>query len=866
MKFVFGRPFPRLLRRRRRAPVPRKAGPRCRPILESLESREVPYCTSVYWPAPYNTLVGFPSMFGVCNTNDSGSGSLRDAINAVNSMPAGSYLIYISIPTPQVQQVHTIHLLSPLPPIHNSVFINAIALQLDYNPQIRQPMVELDGSHAGSITNGLVLNGDLNFVAGLTINNFGGSGLVLQNGIKDKIVANYIGTDATGTQSRPNNIGITVRNGAAQAKIVQNVISGNLQAGVLLTTSSVTRTVVRQNKIGTDYLGLNALPNRTDGVVINQGSSGNRLLFNLISGNIGAGVSIQDRTSEGNVIAGNHIGTNDAGTLPLPNHTGVLINQALGTTIGRPSGTVSQPGRRSLGNLISGNTVGINLISVQPNLALGEPGTIIRNNFIGTDLTGTLPLGNLQGGVVVQNSIGTTIGSTDTSFYNVIAANGYQGILLSGGTSRSLIEGNYIGTDVTGTNALSNTIGVYVQGGSNNTIGGTLPGAGNILSGNSAAGVTVVFSQSTGNVIQGNYIGTNPGVGAVSNGTGINIAQTATNTTIGGTAPGATNMIFYNSTNGISISDTATGTVVQGNLIFGNQANGVAISRASNNTIGGLAPGAINFMTSDGNDGVLVDTGTGNLIEGNSISGNAHLGIELIHGGNLSQAAPVITSAGTDTSQNVTTVTGTISGLANATYTVDFYVNVNLDPSGYGEGLFYLGTITVPTDASGHGIIMIDGSMVALAGAAPPGTYLTATATDPANNTSQFSAAVLVTDQTPSGGDGATDAGAASVSGAVPAVGTTTLAQALGTTLDQQPAVVVWQGATVLAPQPSGADQLPANLPALQGMGSVLSQPVQQTGAHQVLDSVFADSSTIPLDGTADDGLFHLGQSSADLG
>ncbi len=863
MKFVFGRPFTRLLRLRRRAPVPRKAGPRYRPILESLESREVPYCTSVYWPAPYNTFVGFPSMFGVCNTNDSGSGSLRDAINAVNTMPPGSYLIYISIPTPQVQQVHTIHLLSPLPPIHNSVVINAIALQLDYNPQIRQPMVELDGSRAGSTTNGLVLNGDRNLVAGLTINNFGGSGLVLQNGIKDKIVANYIGTDATGTQSRPNNIGITVRNGADQAKIVQNVISGNLQEGVLLTTSSVTRTVVRQNKIGTDYLGLNALPNRTDGVVINQGSSGNRLLFNLISGNIGAGVSIQGRTSERNVIAGNHIGTNDAGTLPLHNATGVLINQALGTTIGRPSGIVSQPGRTSLGNLISGNTVGINLISVQPNLALGEPGTIIRNNFIGTDLTGKLPLGNLQGGVVVQNSIGTTIGSTDTSFPNIIAANGYQGILLSGGTSRSLIEGNYIGTDVTGTNALSNTIGVYVQGSSNNTIGGTLPGAGNILSGNSAAGVTVVFSQSTGNVIQGNYIGTNPAVGAVSNGTGINIAQTATDTTIGGTAPGATNMIFYNSNDGISISDTATGTVVQGNLIFGNQANGVAISRASNNTVGGLAPGAINFMTSNGSDGVLVDTGTGNLIEGNSISGNAHLGIELIHGGNLNQAAPVITSAGTDTSRNVTTVTGTISGLANATYTVDFYVNVNPDPT---EGLYYLGTITVPTDASGHGIILIDGSIVALGGYAPPGTYLTATATDPDNNTSQFSAAVLVTDQTPPGGDGATDAGNTNASGAVPAVDATTLAQALGATLDQQPAVVVWQGATVLAPQPGGADQLPANLSAFQGMGSALSQPMQPTGAHQVLDSVFADSSAIPLDGTADDGLFHLGQSSAALG
>jgi parallel beta-helix repeat protein len=869
MKFSFGRPFSRLPRSPRASRPGRQTVPCCRPQLEDLESRETPDCTGVYWPAPYNTLLTLP-FTSVCNLNDSGGGSLRQAIIDVNGQPPGLYTIFISVPAPQVQQPHVIHLLSALPAIHNRVIIDAVSFQLDWDTITRRPVVQLDGAAAGQNANGLVLNGTGNFVAGLIFSNFGGSAIILQGGPGNHVADCYIGTDPTGTLSRPNNIGITVRNGADHALIGPgilptagllvpgNVISGNVQAGVLLTTDSVFHAAVFSNKIGTDYTGRTALPNRNNGIVINQGSSDNRILYNQISGNTAAGVSVQDRASHHNIIAGNMIGTNVLGTLPLPNHTGVEIIQALDTIVGRPgkvkNGVIKKNTRR---NLISGNTIGINVVNVQPNLAGGEKGAIIRNNLIGTDITGMAPMPNLSGGITVQNSIGTTIGAIDPFFHNVIAANGNQGVLIAGGSSRSLIEGNFIGTDRTGTHPLSNTIGVYVQGGSNNTIGGTLPSSGNVLSGNSAAGVTVVFNQSTGNVIEGNFIGTDPTqTMAVPNAIGINVAQAATNTTIGGSAPGAGNIVYFNSTYGVSISDQSTASLVQGNTIFGNGIHGISISRASNNTVGGLAPGAGNTITGNGSDGVLVDTGTGNLIEGNSIYGHPRLGIELLNHGNLSQLAPTITSASTDTTLNVTFVSGTVFGVPNADYTVDFYYNDNLDPTGFGEGQFYLGTITVTTDAGGNASFstVIDGTM-APNGAAPPGTFVSATATDPNNNTSQFSVGALVGGAGPLTGDGTGGPGSATATVADPTSETRALAQALGDTAGSQPAVVIWPGASAVLPGSATPGRMADNPGPLQGIPSVANPLTSQAAQHQAVDAVFASPAESPLDGSAGDAL-----------
>jgi hypothetical protein len=301
-------------------------------------------------------------------------------------------------------------------------------------------------------------------------------------------------------------------------------------------------------------------------------------------------------------------------------------------------------------------------------------------------------------------------------------------------------QGNYIGTDVTGTAALGNYDGV--EAGSNNIVGGITPGAGNLIAAN---GIGVYCG--TGDVVQGNYIGTNvTGSAALGNTEGVRSA--GSDNLIGGAQAGAGNLISGNGT-GVRVVSISGGrpqrNLVQGNLIgtdatgtraLGNAGNGVIVSdvSSSNNTIGGTSPGAGNTIAFNGGDGVLVDTGTGNAILGNAIYANGNLGIELVRGGNHDQAAPVLTSATTD-GTSTTTITGTLTSTPTTTFTLEFFAD---DPSGVGQR--FLGSVQVTTDADGHASFT-----VTFAIAVDPGTMITATATDSANDTSLFSAGVQVT-------------------------------------------------------------------------------------------------------------------------
>jgi titin len=248
----------------------------------------------------------------------------------------------------------------------------------------------------------------------------------------------------------------------------------------------------------------------------------------------------------------------------------------------------------------------------------------------------------------------------------------------------NVILGNYIGTDVTGTLALGNRVGILITT-SNNTIGGTAAGAGNVISGNLFDGIQI-YDNSTGNVVQGNLIGTNA---------------------------------------------SAT-------LNLGNANNGVYLLNASGNTIGGKVAGAANVIAFNGNDGVLVDGGAGNAIQQNSIFGHTSgLGIELVNGGNSNLPFPVLTSATSD--GNITTVDGLFQGLPNTAFTLEFFANPVGNPSGFGEGRQFLGFTTVTTNSHGTASFTVTFSI-----AAPPGQFVAATATDTANNTSTFSATVTV--------------------------------------------------------------------------------------------------------------------------
>src|SRR5262249_14598745 len=150
------------------------------------------------------------------------------------------------------------------------------------------------------------------------------------------------------------------------------------------------------------------------------------------------------------------------------------------------------------------------------------------------------------------------------------------------------------------------------------------------------------------------------------------------------------------------------------------------------------AAGAANTIAFNGGDGVLVDAGTGNAVLRNAIFSNTGLGIRLINGGNNDQAAPVLTSA--TSGGGVTTVQGTLTGRPNTPFTLELFANPVCDPPGFGEGERFLGSLTVTTDADGMASFTL-----ALAIPVDLGQFLTATATDPTNNTSAFSRCAEVT-------------------------------------------------------------------------------------------------------------------------
>lgn len=381
----------------------------------------------------------------------------------------------------------------------------------------------------------------------------------------------------------------------------------------------------------------------------------------------------------------------------------------------------------------------------------------ITCNYVGTDSTGMTDLGNNLHGIHVVDSTDNIIAG------NLISGNGSatsfgSGVRIVGSTATgNLIQGNYIGLQADGAGRLDNTdSGVYIQGAPNNTIGGDTEAARNVISGNTLSGVSIFDSGATGNVVQGNYIGTRAnGTEALHNTwSGVYIVNSPNNT-IGGTTAGARNILSGNSFFGVYISgSSATGNLVQGNYIgtgingtgnLGNSGHGIYIlSGASGNQIGGPSENESNLITHNGRDGVYVASGANNLISRNSISSNSGLGIDLETdgvtpndlgdgdtGANNLQNFPVLTSVTLNGS--TTNIVGTLNSAANTTYQLEFFYSTAADSTSYGEGQSFLGSASVTTDGSGNATVNES------FGSIPAGSYVSATATDPSNNTSEFS-------------------------------------------------------------------------------------------------------------------------------
>lgn len=333
----------------------------------------------------------------------------------------------------------------------------------------------------------------------------------------------------------------------------------------------------------------------------------------------------------------------------------------------------------------------------------GATGTLIEGNFIGTNNAGIDALPNGGDGVFISGAPNTVVGGTTAAARNLISGNGNDAINHQGvNSSGTLIQGNFMGTDVTGTSAVpNNNSAVFFFNSSNNIIGGTAPGAGNVISGtNGGDGVSFDSSTTNGNMVQGNFIGTNAaGTAALGNGEwGVNIL--ASGTAVGGTAAGAGNRIAFNVLDGVIVaSGVANAIVILSNSIFSNGELGIDLSPD------GVTP-------NDLGDG---DSGPNNL-----------------------QNFPEITSA--MSSGTNTTIQGTLNSAASTDFTIEFFANPACDPSGNGEGETFLGSTLVTTNGSGNANIN-----VILASATSLGEAVTATATDPSGNTSEFSQCVTVT-------------------------------------------------------------------------------------------------------------------------
>ena len=458
-----------------------------------------------------------------------------------------------------------------------------------------------------------------------------GSGIVLTGAVGTEISGNYIGVNSNGLQKL-----------------------GNLGNGVEVLVGSIGTTIDGINLIayngtaGSAILGhgiLVADSSATIGNTATGRSSGNLVYRNFLDG-----IRITGIGATNVAVVGNFIGTNAAGVLGLGNGgSGISIDSANGVEVG--GNLPSRPTDSILGNLIVGNTIGIQITNaVASDLSLGNrvtgnvvernkgigilvdksvfqsiggslletansfvrngsdgirisnrenSGTAgygynsIKGNYIGTDVAGSLGLGNIGDGIALIDSAGNTIGGNDSESGNIVSRN-RSGIRLSNAVAATLATGNQI----IGNTLQSNKVdGIRLESSDLNQVG-TI-GSGNFVWSNTGVGINILGG-SDSNVIAGNQIGTNDAFASLGNTTG-----------------------------GVVIT-ASTLNSVQGNLIGKNGDSGITIIRGSANIIGGSTSGLGNLVQNNRANGISLLLGTsGNSIQGNTVESNARAGISL---------------------------------------------------------------------------------------------------------------------------------------------------------------------------------------------------------------------------------------------
>ncbi|MDH5544658.1 MAG: right-handed parallel beta-helix repeat-containing protein [Gammaproteobacteria bacterium] len=639
----------------------------------------------------------FTTAIVTTNNNDSGAGSFREALTTAT---AGDVIIFdTSVFNPSAPA--TISLASSLPAMSvGDVLIDA-----------SNAGVVLDGAN---FYNCIQISSNNNTVRGLKIQNCIASGVNIISG-----TGNTIGGDST--------VGSVI---AGVTHGQGNIVVNNAQNGIRIASNN---NFVYGNLLGTT--GTAAAPNIIDGVyilgssnTIGGTSAGYR---NVISGNSQSGIYLS--AASNNLIQGNYIGTNDTATASIPNaFYGVhIVGASTANTIGG-----SVVGAR---NIISGNADdGIHITGA------GTNGNIVIGNYIGTDRLGSSVIGNSNGVGLYLGAQSNTIGGTNPGEGNVLSGNSSGVFITSAGTSFNTILGNYIGTDATGMLDLGNTSSGVRLGTSadSNTIGGTTAAARNIISGNNINAIQIATSSNT---VQGNYIGVNvTGDAAINNGTGIIIQSPATNTVIGGATAAAGNVIAGNTNHAIMNLSTGT-TDIQGNYLGTNSAsdalpNGLMGLFSNNGVInlGKTGDAQPNVIAANGDDGIQLQTGTINLgstVDVNDLmdlqSGTLNLADSTLNlsGDWLNTAATITVGTSTVTLdgtalQTITTAAGNFNNLsvtnasASGVFFADGFSSANFTNTTPGSRMTFAaggtytisGTLNLNGQATGTKVVLVSSS------------------------------------------------------------------------------------------------------------------------------------------------------------
>ncbi len=550
------------------------------------------------------------------------------------------------------------------------------------------PLITIDGSGAGLAANGLTIGADKVTVRGLAITGFTNAGVFVQSGQDVLLATNYIGLTSAGDLGSNFN-GVEIASGASRVTI--------------------------------------------------GGTTGGDA--NVISGNTGSGVLING--SSNNVISGNFLGTDVTGISDAGNNQdGVKVDGRTGTARANTIGGASAGAR----NVIAGNGgAGVNLIGQ------GTSNTVVANNFIGTDRNGTGPVGNGSGGVSISDASSNTIGGAFRG--NLISANSVGGVLINNDSAQNnVVLGNTIGMAVDGVTALGNAgSGVTISDASSNVVGGTGAGLRNLISGNTASGVSIrttsASNSATSNQLVGNYIGTDSsGRQKVPNGQSGVVITAAPGNTIGGATTDAGNLISGNGGDGVLIQSGSDQTVLQANVIgvnvlgftnpngasgLANYRHGVHVVSSNDNTIGASFQGPPPGSQLDGvysglgnvigfnawpsglsqSAGVFIESGNRNAILQNTIFNNLGLGIDLAPlgpqgllgnpgvGANDLQNAPILKSVNTDSGG--AKIRGRLQSAPNSLFLLEFYANPATDPKATSSARTFLGDLIMSTDGNG---------------------------------------------------------------------------------------------------------------------------------------------------------------------